>query len=138
MKKRTLLLIPFFVLSSIISCTKQDFECIYVDYNTSFVIEKEHKYCFPNGNSFIVTELKNGFCPCNSICFWEGEMTLEYITQINNTEVEKSVGSSTKTDSVFISEEYIIKFSDIRLKSPCSKTNPSPKISQATIEVKKK
>jgi len=138
MKNSKLYIILTFLVLILFSCTKKDYECNDVQYNTSFEITKEQKYCFSDGNYFIVNYMRNEFCPCYSECIWEGEMILGYKAFVDNIEVEKTVGSSLKTNSLFMSEDYYIIFSDIKFEEPCSESNPSPAITQATVVVRKK
>ena len=143
MKNYKLNIIFTFLVLVLFSCTKKDYtekdyECNDVKYNTSFEITIEQKYCFSDGNYFIVDFMRNEFCRCDGICKWEGDMKLGYEAFVDNVEVEKTVGSSLKTNSLFMSEDYYIIFSDIKFEKPCSDSNPSPAITQATVVVRKR
>ncbi len=131
----TLFIISASIILTMLSCQKEIPLCHDVEYNKAFKIEKNNKYCFNDGNYFIVENMSNGFCSCNSECKWEGEMTLFYSTSENGVIVTKTVGSSEKTDSTFITNKHFIRFLDIQFVEPCSYTKPSPGIKNATILV---
>ena len=76
-------------------------------------------------------------CANNGECVWEGEMILKYETMVNTQIISKTVGSSNNTDSVFISNQYFIKFIGVKLVDPCSNSNPNPEIESATVVVRK-
>ena len=136
--KNSIFFIVLILLSlNFISCQKETVGCNDVEYATSFKIKQGYKYCFADGNYFIVEEMRNEFCPCNGECVWEGEMILKYETMVNTQIISKTVGSSNNTDSVFISNQYFIKFIDVKLVDPCSNSNPSPEIESATVVVRK-
>ncbi len=131
----TLFIISASIILTMLSCQKEIPLCHDVEYNKAFKIEKNNKYCFNDGNYFVVENMSNGFCPCNSECKWEGEMTLFYSTSENGVIVTKTVGSSEKTDSMFITNKRFIRFLDIGFVEPCSSSNPFPDIKNVTILV---
>ena len=122
--------LSFFLFNA---CGKAVEECVDVEYTKSFTIEKEGKYCLPDGNYFEVEELENGFCPCNVICIWEGEMILFFEAEFNGKEFSGSIGSSENTPKSFVDESYEMHFSHIEFEVPCSENVPSPKIISADV-----
>ena len=124
-----------FLATILFSCNKSDNDCNDVEYDQSFTIEEGIKYCFSDGNSLIVEELENAFCPCDVICVWEGEMIFHYKVNINNTEYSGIVGSSNNTDNLLGIEPFTMQTIEIEFEVPCSESVPSPKILSAEVRV---
>ena len=87
----------------LISCSKSNEdsdtkECTPVEYNTTFSMVLDDEVCFPDGSGFIVKTITDEFCPCDAVCFWEGE--LRVMIETIETDGEKdliSFGSSSYT-----------------------------------------
>ena len=125
MKNIFLLLI---VLSIFVSCSKDDIKsCKDVEYDEFFTIKPDNQYCFPDGDFIKVVELVNNFCPCDSYCFWEGEMNLHYVVKIDGVEYSGKLGSSPKTDNT-IESKWELEYKDLNSDVDCGGEITSVKI----------
>lgn len=138
MKYTVLLLCLSLSLFLFNACEKAVEECVDVEYDQYFTIEKEGTYCFPDGNYFEVEELENDFCPCHVICIWEGEMILFFEAEFDGEEYSGFIGSSENTPKNFVNESYEVHFDNIQTEVPCSDNVPSPKIISAEVILIKK
>jgi len=119
----------------IAACTKQDCEMVDVNYGEYFTIKTCGKYIFPDNNFFEVKCLRNEFCPCNALCIWEGEMILVFSANMDGIAMDSMIGSSEKTNKIFVKEPYTIHFKNIQFEEACTNDNPSPKIFSASVLV---
>ena len=130
-------LMSILLISVLFSCYKTDELCNEENYNSYFKIKDNEQYCFPDGNYFEVKSLINGFCPCNMDCFWEGEMIMHFTANFDSIEKDTLIGSCDYHDRTFVVEPYEIHFDNIIFEVPCDEQNPSPKIIEASVIVKK-
>lgn len=139
-----LFLIPF-TISILASCGDPEEEiltCRDVAYDVAFVIEAGNSYCFPDEVILEVTALNNAFCPCNLVCVWEGQMTvdmewtfpgeepIEYIYQAGFLPAQQN---DFLPDGIEISADQ----DEIVFEEECSDSNPNPEILEAVITVRK-
>lgn len=106
----TLLLFAIFL----ISCGKEDpksdsRDCTEVEYEMSFDVQLEDEVCFPDGNSFIVEDIIYGFCPCDVVCIWAGELEIKLkTTSTDETTKVITIGSTTLIHNRNIFNDYEI------------------------------
>jgi len=129
---------------SLFSCSKEDTleqACNEELYGATFDIEAGETYCFEDDTELKVVALNNEFCPCNTDCFWEGQLTInmewtpaggETIAYLYNT-ASDVVANDTLPDGLALSYER----GDFTLVQDCSDAVPSPEIIQARITVSK-
>lgn len=128
----------FFTLL-VIACGDTEIECTSVNYNESFVVTPDSKYCFPDGVEFQVISLENEFCPCFQTCVWEGQMKVESTITIDGNEVEYTLlsevgfGNSPADPGIFSIQ---IPNDKVEFAETCEE-NPDRQISQATITFSK-
>jgi hypothetical protein len=132
---KTSLLSLLFGISILISCNKEDQECIEVQYDQLFKIEAGESYCFEDGNFIAIEALENGFCPCFAYCIWEGEMLMTYEGEFDGNQISGVLGSSPKTNNTLFENKYSVFFGEIVEKNDCTGSDPSPEIMHAYIEI---
>ncbi len=136
----SLTLISLLVMLMLPSCTKSG-DCTEVEYDTPITIVADATYCFPDGAELLVNSLNNKFCPCNAICVWEGQMTLDVQwTDGSGHTSEGSIG--THVNAVEPSEELMGLLINVASQpdsvifaTPCTVPSPSPEIIEATVVV---
>ena len=98
----------------IFSCQKESnpkvqLACIEIDYDSSFTAMLGDVICLPDGSSFIIKNIKDEFCPCESICKWEGELKVIVETTDLSSEISTfGFGSATYPLRRFLFEKSFI------------------------------
>ncbi len=139
------LFIISFALSILTSCGDPDSEslmCTEVDYDTAFSIQADNSYCFPDGVVLSVTALNNEFCPCDAICFWEGQMTIDMQWDFPGEELldyryQAAPTAQAQNEPLPDGTEISTDQDDIIFEEECSDSNPSPEIIETIIVVRK-
>jgi len=139
--KNLKVLLPLLLLTLIIiSCTKIG-DCTEVSYNTPFTIIAEETYCLPDGAELLIKSLNNEFCPCEAVCIWEGQMTLDVTwtdTEGNSTDGTMSTHHNITMPSEDI-PDLLINVANVQdsitFITECNLANGNPEISQAIIVV---
>lgn len=145
MKKQ---LLPFLLLTFIIgltSCDKNDdlieLTCSEAQYNERITVSDNTAFCFPDGQEIQVLSLINAFCPCNVMCIWEGQLSLQ-VRWIDADGVETTgiLGTHPTVDSdqdegftalnIITDPDWNLEF-----EVECSDAVPSPKVLSAEIMV---
>ncbi len=140
MKNLSLLLAVSILTLSILSCTRSA-DCTTVDYDTPFTIMANETYCLPDGSELLIKSLNNAFCPCNAVCDWEGQMTLD-VTLTDNAGVEIDGEIGTHQVITWPSEDLpgllinVASVPDsITFVTDCTQAMPSPAIAEAIVVV---
>ena len=120
------IIISCLCLSLICSSCSKFGVCDNVEYNDTFEIEEDGRYCFSDGSELTIIAFRNEFCPCNSDCFWAGQMVeeMEYFSA-------GILGVNTLPNGSLISGID----DDIEFVKACSISDPSPDIVKAKISV---
>ncbi len=132
---KSLSILVSLLLVILLSCSKQTVDCAVVSYDESFTIELDKKYCFPDGNYIKTKTMLNEFCPCYSLCKWEGQMTLGFEAEMDGQIYNDKIGSAANKYLLKEEEQYKTVLSNIIFLTPCSESNPSPEIVRAELTV---
>jgi len=76
----------------LVSCGKEDekeVDCREVQYSAVFSAAMDDEICFPDGNSFVIKNIEDMFCPCDAVCGWEGELSV--LVETTNATGEKDL-----------------------------------------------
>jgi len=122
------------------SCSKTNSpDCIDVFYDEHFTIQEGNNYCFPDGNSIEIKQLKNEFCPCDAVCVWEGQMMLNYTLIYDGNTYKGTQGSTTTQDEMYDTLDGLLHthFQEIQLIEPCDENHPNPNIKNAQLKLTK-
>jgi len=134
-------LIIFSTLLFLIACSGDDeaAACHEIGYNEVNQLEQDSIYCFEDGVEVTIKALNNVFCPCNVVCAWQGQMTIDMFWTFADGDTLSYLYNSE--GQVFINEELPNEMvvstldEDIEFEEECSDANPSPKILSAGIMV---
>jgi len=123
---------------SILACQPDPVgSCSEVNYQDILELQSGDKYCFPDGLELAIVDIRNEYCPCFSVCVWEGQ----YVVDIDWTLPDGSTGSSTFNGSNNTLTESI---SDISIEGmedslifdeECTESLPSPYILEVSVVV---
>jgi len=95
------------------SCSKdedKEVDCKEVQYDVEFTALIDDEICFPDGNSFVVKNIEDMFCPCDAVCVWGGELSV--LVETTNAAGEKDLirfGSESYEDESTLFENVSIE-----------------------------
>lgn len=132
-------IIIFSCLLAFMSCSKSD-SCTEVSYSEAFKIEADESYCFDDGTELQIRSINNEFCPCEAVCIWEGQMTVDMTWTFPGQDPLEFIhnGASTVANEE-LPMGLLVASNDtnIEFEKDCTESDPSPEIISALISVVK-
>ncbi len=111
-------ILSFFVFSLVVmSCAKDDDDshsrsCINAEYNQEFDVRISEEVCFPDEKALVLSDIQHQFCPCEAICFWEGDLFITFTTTSDNVSKDREFYPSILRHDRSIFDNYeIVSFS---------------------------
>jgi hypothetical protein len=117
--------LQFFIFASLFLGACADIEttdCTNIEYNSPFSIAVDEMYCLPDGNYIYIELMNPSYCPCNSVCVWEGELLTTISYNLDGEFSEKhDIHENAETLNIDPTENYSIQYATIDHKNePCA------------------
>jgi len=123
------------IILAVSACEKNaDLNCEAVNYDEVFVVEQGRSYCFSNDLQITIDSIENHFCPCFVRCIWGGEMLIQMTIEKGNEVIDYTLHGAKKNEALNLIE---MEAFEVEFEEECTRSNPSPKIINAELKIRK-